>query len=425
MEKRKISGKWIGIIAAAAVVLVSVIVVLVIHFTGSDDSYRSIQIYELEGKVSIERENMGTIEAVENLYLESGDWIRVPKGSYMRLKLDDDKYILVEEDSVLSIVAEGTKEDSKTSIQLEQGAIVNEIQNKLSKDSSYEVNTPNSVMAARGTVFRVEVTIDENGEMYTKVSTFEGKVASWLIMPDGTRVEDAVMVKGGKEVIIHMDVEKTEYISDPQDIDYEALTITCLEFLADVMEHGTVLAGIDPEEIKTLIIKLKQEDEETENEPGASPTVSAEPDAEPSGEPDAETSSEPDVETSSEPDAETDSESSVEPGEAASAKPSVKASAKPSVKASAKPGTKPSAVPSGGTQKPTNGADSEQTETPKQSDEPVMCKVTFVYNGTVFATQEVEAGQRAVVPKLAPAKTGTWDFDFSTVITGDVTVQWK
>ena len=71
----------------------------------------------------------------------------------MRLKLDDDKYILVEENSILTIVAEGTKEDSKTAIHLEQGAITNEIQNKLNPNSSYEVTTPNSVMAVREPYF--------------------------------------------------------------------------------------------------------------------------------------------------------------------------------------------------------------------------------------------------------------------------------
>ena len=48
------------------------------------------------------------MEAVENLYLESGDRITVSGDSYIRLKLDDDKYIMVEENSVLAIIAEGT-----------------------------------------------------------------------------------------------------------------------------------------------------------------------------------------------------------------------------------------------------------------------------------------------------------------------------
>lgn len=319
MEKKKISGKMIGIIVAAVTVIVVAIILWLIFFRKNEESYRSIQIYELEGTATIEREKIGAINAVENLYLESGDCISVADNSSMRLKLDDDKFILVEENSVLSIVAEGTKEDSETSIELEQGAITNEIQNKLNENSSYDVTTPNSVMAVRGTIFRVEVTFDENGEVYTKVSTFEGKVGSSLILPDGTRVEEVILVEGGKEVIIHMDNEKTEYLSEPQDIDYSALPVEVLEFLREVIENGTSLEGISLEEIENLIEELEEESEE----------------------------------------------------------------------------------------------------------ELKTYTVTFTYNGTVFGTQIVEEGKKAVAPKLAPAEKGSWDFDFSEPITEDVTIKWK
>lgn len=261
MEKKKISGKWIGIIAVAAAVVVAAILTIV-HFSKSEDSYRSIQIYELEGKASIERAETGKIDAVENLYLESGDRIQVKDGSSMRLKLDDDKYIMVEENSVFTIVAEGTKKNSKTSIHLEKGAITNEIQNNLNKKSSYKVTTPNSVMAVRGTVFRVEVTTDENGEIYTRVSVFEGEVGISLILPDGTKEEELLIMKGGKEVIIHMDNEKTEYLSKPYDIDYRTLPLPCLEFLRDIIKNGRNLVGIDLEEIEALITEMSQESEE-------------------------------------------------------------------------------------------------------------------------------------------------------------------
>ena len=204
MEKKKISGKVIGVAAVAAVAVCAIVIFLVLHFTKKDDTYRSIQIYELNGTTTIEREGIGEIDAVENLYLESGDRVIVGADSTARLKLDEDKYILVEENSILTVVAEGTATDSKTSIHLEQGAITNEIQNKLNDNSTYNITTPNSVMAVRGTIFRVEVYFDESGEVYTKVSTFEGSVASSLILPDGTKQVEILLVEGGKETIIHM-----------------------------------------------------------------------------------------------------------------------------------------------------------------------------------------------------------------------------
>ena len=258
MKKAKISGKMIGILAAAIVLLLAA-VFLILYFAKSKESYRSIQIYDLEGSATIERDKIGIMEAVENLYLQSGDRISVAEESAMRLKLDDDKYILVEENSILTIVAEGTKEDSKTAIHLEQGAITNEIQNKLNPNSSYEVTTPNSVMAVRGTVFRVEIMQNETKELYTKVSTFEGKVGAKLIFPDGTMQEADTLIGGGKETVIRMDEQVTEFVTEPQDIVYEEISVECLEFLKTIMENGTSFANLELEELEMLIAEKKEE----------------------------------------------------------------------------------------------------------------------------------------------------------------------
>ena len=212
----KLTTKY-GIIAAGAMAIVVTAAILIIFWGKSKDAYRSIQIYEVKGTASIERNGIGMMEAVENLYLESGDRITVSGDSYIRLKLDDDKYIMVEENSVLSIIAEGTKQDSLTTIQLEQGAVTNEIRNPLSDKSSYEVSTPNSVMAVRGTVFRVSISSDENGTLYTTLDTFEGAVGVRRILPDGSIQEEDAFISGGNEVIIYMDEKITEYLSTHND----------------------------------------------------------------------------------------------------------------------------------------------------------------------------------------------------------------
>ena len=45
--------------------------------------------------------------------------------------------------------------------------------------------------------------------------------------------------------------------------------------------------------------------------------------------------------------------------------------------------------------------------------------VTFTYKGSVFGTQQVKDGELASKPKLMPAPSGHWDFDFGTPITED------
>lgn len=358
MEKRRIPIKWM-IIAAAGVVLMAAVVFLILHLGKGKDTYRSIQIYELEGSATIEREGIGEVAAVESLFLESGDRILVSEESTMRLKLDDDKYILVEENSVFTIVAKGTKEDSKTSINLEKGAITNEIQNKLNDNSSYDVTTPNSVMAVRGTIFRVEVIIEENGKTYTKVSTFEGMVVSRKIAPDGTIEEDELSIEAGNEVIIYMDEKKTEYLTEPWKIDYKELPVQMLEFLKDKIEQGTNIAGITLEEIQQLLSKEAVDSEENSK----------------AGEAD-------------EPDKNVNSEEMNQP--------------------------------------PQN-SNSEETDSVEEpvAPEQTISTVTFMYKGEVFGTQQVEKGKRVSVPKLSPAETGGWDFDFSKAISEDTTINWK
>lgn len=369
VEKKKLSGKTLALIIGGAALLVAALAFVIVHFAGKKDSYRSIQIYELEGTATIEREKVGDMDAVENLYLQSGDRITVDKDSTMRLKVDDDKYIMVEAESVLSIVATGTKENSKTSIELEQGAITNEIQNKLSEKSSYNVTTPNSVMAVRGTIFRVEVTVDEEGEVYTRVSTFEGKVGSSLVLPDGTKVEEIVLVEGGKEVIIHMDNEITEYLTEPQDINYEMLPVETLEYLVELVENGTDIVGISLEELETMIDEKKEdiEEEDSEDDNGENVTEDA-------------------------------IEKTTEPTTKASTETTTKASTETTTKASTETTTKASTK---------------------------NYTVTFMYNGAIFGTQSVEDGQTATAPKLAPAGSGGWDFDFSKPITEDTAIEWK
>lgn len=273
-------------VVTAAILIGAVIIVIGIALgiiLGSDktESYRSILVYELDGSAEIERNGNDAINAFENLYLESGDRVKTGADSFMRLKLDNDKYIMVEEKSVFRIEATGNEVDSKTSIYLEQGAITNEIQNKLSDDSEYEVTTPNAVMAVRGTIFRIEIYCDENGDKYTKLSTYEGEVVVHLVYLDGTTGEE-VKVTAGKEVVVHSDETITEYLGDPSNIDYQDCSLDTLYILKELLDNGSALTGITQEKVEEMI----EERSNGNAGPDAEPDV--EPDTEPDAKPDAE-----------------------------------------------------------------------------------------------------------------------------------------
>lgn len=220
MEKKK---KQKIIIAAASVVIVMIVGIMVLLWS-RQDSYRVIKIFSLDGNASVTRVKLGELEAYENMLLDSGDIVRLDAGT-MTLKLDDDKYVYVEEQTEFQLEASGNSKNSKTKIKLNRGAITNELQNKLSGESSYEINTQNSTMSVRGTVYRVEVYTDEHGVVYTKVSIFEGSVAVRLVYQDGTVAADEKIIEKGKEVIIYEDASAsiTDYLTDVRDIDYSKL----------------------------------------------------------------------------------------------------------------------------------------------------------------------------------------------------------
>ena len=242
-ENRKNKNKILIIAIAAAVVIVAVIV-MVIVLLSKKDTYRVIKVYDVKGDVYVQRDGVSDLEPYANMLLESGDTVRVENGS-MTLRLDEDKYVYVEENTEFSIVAKGTSADSRTAIELKSGAITNEIQNKLSSESSYEVNTPNSTMAVRGTIFRVEVTYDEAGICYTKVSVLEGEVSTRLVYSDKTISDDEVMVDKGYEVIIYQDGENTDYLTEVLPIDYSKLPAFIREKFEDIIGEYETTENID------------------------------------------------------------------------------------------------------------------------------------------------------------------------------------
>lgn len=248
MDEKKKSLNIKILIPIIAIVVVGIIVAVL--FLNKEEGYRSIKVHEVSGSVTLERENVGAMEAYENLNLISGDKLQTLVESYARLKMDEDKYVLVEQESKLQIYATGNSENSTTDIQLDAGAITVEVENKLNDDSSFEVTTPNSVMAIRGTVFRVTTDVDENGNPITRVTIFDGKVAVQKIEEDG-KLSEEILVESGKEALIYEE-NNEEIIVILDEIDVSQLPLEVLEFLKEIAEDGEELS-ISLDEIEELI----------------------------------------------------------------------------------------------------------------------------------------------------------------------------
>lgn len=435
--QKMMSNKKIIICACAAVAVIAVAVIALL--TNKEEAFRSILVYDVDGSAVIERESVGTMNAAENLYLESGDRVSVASDSSMRMKLDDDKYVMAEADTVFSVEAEGTGEDSKTRISLEQGAITNEIKHPLSEGDLYETSTPNSVMAVRGTIYRVELYVDENGQQNTKLCCFQGKVATKPVLPDGNYGEET-LVPAGSELTVYRDGT----MSDVGDIAYDELPVQAVENLLDMMENGQEVTGISVEELAQLA-SGEEAAGDTSKSGGDQTGQSEKGQAEPS----EETAAAADVE------ADTQIHTKIDVAGNAPAKPSIEKPQAPAMKPTTGQQAPLPQTPVVNQPKPVqpastgnvaqgntggngsqnenagNGSDEDKSDEDKKDEDkdkpskPKTYKVTFMYEGKVFATQTVKSGETAAAPVLAPAQSGAWDFDFGTKIEANVTVFWK
>ena len=374
----------------AAIMGLLIVSALIISFgMKKEESYRDIKVMSIKGTATVERASVGALDAYEDMKLESGDRLSVDSSSSLILSMDDNKYAMLEPGSSLTLEADGTRENSRTVIHLEAGAVMNYLSEKLSEKSSYEVTVPNSTMAVRGTVFRVAIVYDENGESYTTVQVFEGIVGCRLVFPDGTISEEEVQLAPGKEVLIHGDTSISEYVGDKgHDIDYTTLNREALEFLLFCIDDGADLC-IPREEVEELLRRLDQPEEEPEEQ---------------------EEAEEPEKEVK---------------------KPVVIETPEPVV-----PAVEETPSSSGGsseTSKGLPGNDDNQKshhsskKKPSSSDEETKTyTVTFqTASGDVFCTQTVEEGKTASKPTLQPSASGSWNYDFTKAVTENIIIKWS
>ena len=373
----------------AAIMGLLIVSALIISFgMKKEESYRDIKVMSIKGTATVERASVGALDAYEDMKLESGDRLSVDSSSSLILSMDDNKYAMLEPGSSLTLEADGTRENSRTIIHLESGAVMNYLSEKLNEKSSYEVTVPNSTMAVRGTVFRVAIVYDEDGDSYTTVQVFDGIVGCRLVFPDGTISEEEVQLAPGKEVLIHGDTEISEYVGDKgHDIDYTTLNREALEFLLFCIDDGSDLC-LTREEVEELLRRLDQTEEPEESAEVKKP---------------AKTEKEPAVIETPEP-------------------------VVPAVEE-----TPSSSGGSSETSEDSPGNDDNQKshhsskKKPSSSDEETKTyTVTFqTASGDVFCTQTVEDGKTASKPKLQPSASGSWNYDFTKAVTENIIIKWS
>ena len=231
-------------LGGSAALVVGVVIAISLLLNGQE--YRTIAVQEVNGTSIVQNEKQESSNAYAGMHLNSGDDVTVQAASDMTLLLDMDKYVYAEENTHFWLEAEGDKETSKTRIYLDQGAELNRLNTKLKEGEEYEVDTPNSVMAVRGTVFRVCVYYDSDGLAWTSAEVYEGEVEISLKTLEGEFNGVSEVFGPGEAALIRASSDFSEFVVGEKGevkhpIDYKAIPQNTALKLVEFIDDGEEL----------------------------------------------------------------------------------------------------------------------------------------------------------------------------------------
>lgn len=232
-----LKGKIIA--AVAAVLVVTGVVAAVVAVTSPKD-YRTIKIEELNGQTIISNESNSSQDAYAGMNLKSGDVVTVQEDANMTLLLDMDKYMFADAGTKFTVEASGNSEKSntKTRIVLEEGSVLCRLDSKLGDEESFEVETPNSVMSVRGTIFKMTIYKDENGDTYAKVDVLEGSVKVDLYNENGEKTGEEGLIEAGQAATVHSNSNLSEFVIGASDISYDDFSGPMASFVIETIDDG-------------------------------------------------------------------------------------------------------------------------------------------------------------------------------------------
>ena len=227
----------IGVASGVGIIAAGVIAYILI--TAPED-YRSIKVDGLFGTTVITDKSNVSENAYKGMNLKSGDNVFVETESNMTLLFDADKYMFADEGTKFKVVASGNSEKSttRTKIILEEGSVLCRLDTKLSDAEVYEIETLNSTMSVRGTIFKVSIYKDENGENCTRVDVLEGAVEVNLHYEDGEETGDEGLVEAGKSATVHSNPEISEFVIGESNISYEDFNESMAHFVVNTVDSG-------------------------------------------------------------------------------------------------------------------------------------------------------------------------------------------
>lgn len=222
------------------------------------ETARTVVVQETNGTTVVLDAKKASTNAYKGMHLVAGNDVTVQKISDLTMLFDMDKYMYAEESTHFWLrKASGSQEKSKTVIYLDEGATLNRIVNPLENGAVYQVDTPNSTMAVRGTVFRVEVREGKDGKIYTYLAVLNGAVKVELKTTEGKYNGVSETIPAGTAAAIRADETFSEFIGGSGSkhtapIDYAAFPAgTLRQIIAYIDDNEEIDA--DRDELEALL----------------------------------------------------------------------------------------------------------------------------------------------------------------------------
>ncbi|MCR5462135.1 MAG: FecR domain-containing protein [bacterium] len=160
-----------------------------------EKAYRSIKIFSYKGTCNIIR-NKKELDLAKVMKIKNNDELQVKEDSQAILKLDNDKFVCVKENTDVKFVATGKENNTKTRLHVNNGGVVVEVKEKLKDKESFEIASSNSVMAIRGTQISFDV-VKTSDSITTTFSILTGNTETYLYkdetMNSTTLIHDKMM----------------------------------------------------------------------------------------------------------------------------------------------------------------------------------------------------------------------------------------
>lgn len=222
------------IFVISAIALVSLILAIIVFtLASSGNSQRKITVEDISGSAFILK-NDGQVPANKRMNLESGDVIITSSDGSVKLSADKDKYIYIEPDTTLYVYYTDSSEKGSIVVNISEGAAICRIDSKLSKNSAFEVRTPNAVVSAAGTVFRTAFDYYDSYGGYsevkiTEVQCSEGETDIQLYDNNASPAEKLMLLAEGKSARLMTCAETARYEYLNNDTDISSLPFDALK----------------------------------------------------------------------------------------------------------------------------------------------------------------------------------------------------